>query len=311
MNNLRGTSTLIVGGPGSGKTFSLATFAKAGIETFVLFTEPGGDESLIQAVDHYGIDIGLVHWKYVAPASPTWKTLISSANTIGQLSYAALTDIKSGIEKNQYRQFITLLETMSDFKCDRDGKSYGPIDAWGPDRAFSLDSLSGLNIMAMDLVVGSKPVKHQGEWGVAMDNEERLIQKLCSDIDAFFVLTAHIERETNELTGAQQLMAGALGRKLAPRLPRFFSDVIQAYREGDEFYWSTTAMNVDLKARTVPLEAKMRPDFGIIVDAWKARSEAAASGNSPQPEGAPLPNAGVAAAAGTVGAVTPSGPPNT
>jgi hypothetical protein len=281
---LKGTSTLLVGGPGSGKTYSLASFARAGKELFVLFTEPGGEESLLQAVKDHNIDIGLVHWKYIAPASPTWDMMKKSANTISQMSYEGLTSIKAGINKQGYSQFIQLLETLADFKCDRDGKSYGAVDSWEADRAFALDSLSGLNIMAMDMVVGSKPVKHQGEWGVAMDNEERLVQKLCSDVRAFFVLTAHIERETNELSGAQQLMAGALGRKLAPRLPRFFSDVIHAYRDGAEFFWSTTSMNVDLKARTVPLQDKMAPDFGIVVNAWKARVETASTASpTPQP----------------------------
>lgn len=293
---LKGTSTLLVGGPGSGKTYSLASFAKAGLELFVVFTEPGGDESLIQAVRDHNIDIGRVHWKYIAPASPTWDMMKKSAQTISTLSYEALTSIKAGIEKGGYRQFLTLLETLSDFKCDRDGKSYGPVDSWDATRAVALDSLSGLNIMAMDMVVGSKPVKHQGEWGVAMDNEERLIMKLCSDIRAFFVLTAHIERESNEITGAQQLMAGALGRKLAPRLPRFFSDVIHAYRDGGEFFWSTTSMNVDLKARTVPLQDKMPPDFGLIVKSWQARQETASAG----PQQTPATTQGVSSSAGAV-----------
>jgi len=276
-NQLSGTATLLVGGPGAGKTYSLASFAKAGIETFCVFTEPGGEESLLQAAKDHDIPVDLLHWRYIPPAAASFAAMVKSAQLISQYSYQGLTELKSGIEKAGYRQFITMLETLADFKCERTGESYGSVDSWGPDRAICLDSLSGINIMAMDMVVGSKPVKHQGEWGVAMDAEERLIQKLCSDIRAFFVLIAHAERETNELTGVQQIMAGALGRKLAPRIPRFFSDVIHSYREGGDFYWSTVSMNVDLKARTVPLQDKMPPDFGMIVDSWRARNEAALS----------------------------------
>jgi hypothetical protein len=132
-----------------------------------------------------------------------------------------------------------------------------------------IDSLSGVNIMAMNLVVGSKPVKHQGDWGVAMDNLERLVQKLCIDTKCHFVLIAHAERETDEVQGGSKIMAATLGRKLAPRLPRFFSDVVLADKQGTKFTWSTAAVGADLKARNLPIADGLPPDFGQIIASWK------------------------------------------
>ena len=40
---------------------------------------------------------------------------------------------------------------MNDFTCDRCGESFGDVSTWNTDRAIVVDSLSGLNIMAMDL----------------------------------------------------------------------------------------------------------------------------------------------------------------
>lgn len=268
---LQGTSTLLLGGPGCGKTYSLATFLETGRKLAIVFTEPRGPESILAACEDRGIPTDNLHWRYVSPMAPSWDTMMNNAWTINNSSYQALTEMKTGINKPQYRQFITLLETFSNFVCERTGLEIGPIEELDTEWAVVLDSLSGLNLMAMDLVVGAKPAKHQGEWGVAMDNEERLIQKLCSDTKCFFVLTAHIEREIDEVVGGTKITAGALGRKLAPRLPRFFSDVVHAYREGSNFFWSTTTEQMDLKMRNLMPHSKLQPDFGQIINVWEER----------------------------------------
>ena len=115
---------------------------------------------------------------------------------------------------------------------DESGKSWGPIDKFGLDKAVVLDNLSGLNTMSMNLATGGKPIKSQPDWGKAMDYEERIITA-CTSIIAPFVLIGHVEREVNEVSGSIDVMVGALGRKLAPKLPRLFSDVIYAQRRGE------------------------------------------------------------------------------
>lgn len=268
---LRGTKTLLIGAPGSGKTTSLTTFIEAGLELFVLITDPGGEEALLDAMAAKNLPLDKLHWHYVASASPSWDTMIKMTQTIQVLDYKGLTEIKSGIEKKDYQQFMQLIIAMKNFKCDRTGEEFGPIDFFGPDRAFAIDSLSGVNTMAMDMLIGAKPAAHQGEWGVAMNAEEKIIKKCCADLRCFFCLTAHVEKEMDETIGRPMLMVGALGRKLAPKLPKDFSDVVIAYREGVEFFWSTTSANVDLKARTLPLKDKLLPSFGQIVESWKVR----------------------------------------
>lgn len=260
-----------MGGPGSGKTYSLSTLIESGLETFVIGTETRFLDSLLDAVRAKNLDRSRLHTRLIQPLPGKISALIESAKLINDLSFHALTDIKSGIEKKSYTQFITLLQTLADFKDDA-GQSYGPVDSWGVDRALVIDSLSGLNLMAMDLVVGSKPVRAQGEWGVAMDNLERLINTLTSSVKCLFVLTAHVDRETDEVTGGTTLQVGALGRKLSPKLPRFFSEVIHARRDGTSYYWSTATPNYELKKRVLPLSDKIEPTFRPIVEAWRARA---------------------------------------
>lgn len=264
MTSPPGTNTLLLGATGTGKTYCLRTLADAGLEVFIISTEPGiastlGDTSPDQ-----------VHWHYIAPATASWADMLTSADRINKLSFEALTKLPD-INKSKYNEFLDVLTTCNNFHDDRTGKDFGDVSQWDSSRALVVDSLSGLNVMAMNLVVGSKPVKSMSDWGVAMDNLERLITKLTTDTRCFFVLTAHLEREVDEMTGGAQLMASTLGRKLAPRLPRFFDDVIHCRRDGAKFFWSTDTTNVDLKARNLPISGGLPPDFSQILAAWKRK----------------------------------------
>lgn len=271
--NSRGTKTLLVGPPGSGKTTSLVTFIEAGLDLFVTGTDPGFEESILDAMERKNLPLDKLHYQYIAPASAPWSALLDAAGKVNMMNYEGLSTLKSGISKDGYRQFINLLASMADFVDHRTGKSYGPIDDFPPDVAYATDSLSGINVMAMDLMIGGKPTAHQGEWGVAMNMEEKLILKLTSDLKCFFVLTAHIEKEPDLVTGIPLTMVGALGRKLAPKLPRTFSDVILTVKEGNKFTWNTEAIGVDLKSRTLPIAANLTPSFIPIVEVWKRRNE--------------------------------------
>jgi hypothetical protein len=267
-SRIPGFNTLMVGGTGCGKTYSLGTLVEMGLNVRVLFTEPG-----METISQYWQDRKKelppnVHWHYVAPAGPDWADMIDSANKINKLDLKTLSGM-GDINKGKYREFIEILTALSNFKSDRDGSVLGPVDSWGTDTVLVVDSLSGLNVAAMNMVTGSKPVKAIADWGMAMDNLERLITKLCTDTRCHFILTAHLERESDEITGGTQLMASTLGKKLGPKLPRFFSDVIQAVREGDKFYWTTASTNVDLKARNLPIASKLAPDFLQIMESWK------------------------------------------
>jgi hypothetical protein len=193
--------------------------------------------------------------------------MLDSARKINTLTYESLSKLKD-INKREYAQWMDVLVNLHNFKCQRTGEEFGDVSTWSTDRAIVIDSLSGLNIMAMNLVIGSKPTKSQSDWGVAMDNLERLLQKLCTDTQCHFVLTAHLERESDEVTGGIQLMASTLGRKLGPKVPRYFDDVVCCQRNGSQFSWSTAAMNVDLKARNLPIADNLEPSFEGIITPW-------------------------------------------
>lgn len=276
---LPGTATLLMGPPGTGKTWSLTTFMEAGLELFVICTDPGGMESLVDAVEQKGLDPSKLHYAYRPPSTAGWKAMKDMAKKIGAMSYKDLTGIKTGIQKEKFQQFWGVLNTCENFVCDACGGEFGDVTEWGPERAFAIDTLTGINIMAMHMMVGLKPAAAPGEYGCAMQAEEQLIYQLCSDRKCFFALTAHVERVMDEVEGRPLLTVSALGQRLAPKLPRTFSDVVLSVKEGDKFYWSTASTGVDLKGRALALSSRLSPDFTQVVDAWKRRNELVGKSN--------------------------------
>jgi hypothetical protein len=262
-----------MGGPGSGKTYSLSTLAEAGLDVFVIVTEPVGLDTLVDVFAKKNL-MHRLYWHQITPARPGFSDMAKAAQMIATNTYETLAKMApSGDRRNS--QWIKLLTQLSNFHDQRTGTDFGPIDSFNDNCCLVIDSLSGLNIMAMDLVIGDKPNAHKGEWGIAMGALEKLILSLTSQVKCPFILTAHVEKEVNEISGATQVMAAALGRKLAPKLPRFFSEVVLAHRQADQFFWSTTASNVDLKNRSLPLGDKLPPSFVPVIESYRNRVKAA------------------------------------
>lgn len=262
-STLPGVNVMLMGASGSGKTTSIKTLINQGITPFCIFTEPGfevlGD-----------VPPDKLKWHYIKPADQPWAAMLDAAKKVNELSFESLTKVVDP-NKREYKQFEDLLTSLNSFTDDRTGEKFGDCTTWGTDRAIVLDTLSGVSIMAMNLVVGGKPVRHQGEWGIAMNLLENLIQKLCTDTKCHFILLAHVERELDEAVGGSKLMASTLGKKLAPKIPRFFSDVVLSQKEGTKYTWSTAALGADLKARNLPDRDGLSPDFGQIIESWKRR----------------------------------------
>ena len=265
-----GVKILTEGPTGTGKTTALRTLADAGLEVFVLFTE-NGLESFLGAWRDRGEEVpSNVHWHILRRPDVTFDTLAASAQKVNSLALESLAKLADP-DRSKHTQFIDLLRALADFEDQRTGKRYGPVDKWGTGRVLAIDSLTGINPIALSLVVGGKPVKSQSDWGIAQDQVEKLLRQLCDGCRCHFVLTAHIEREMDQVFGGVKLTVSTLGRALAPKIPPMFSDVVLSYREGQSFLWSTDNAQADLKARNLPIRSGLPQDFRQIVEKWKSR----------------------------------------
>lgn len=260
-HSIPGAKTMLLGGIGAGKTHVIRTLIECGITPFILFTE-NGMRSLSD------IPSDKLHWKYIPPAAVKWKDMLDNATKINQMTFKQLTGL-SDMNKSKYGQFLEVITSMNNFVCDRTGESFGDVAEWGTDRAIIVDSMSGLNIMCMDLVVGAKPVKAMGDWGVAMDNLSRFITKMTTGTQCHFILTSHLSREYDEISGGVHLMPLTLGKKLAPQIPQFFDDVVLCENKMGEFTWATQGINIDLKWRNLEGSKLLPPTFKPLIDSWK------------------------------------------
>lgn len=289
---LQPPSTILIGSPGSGKTDVLTTYAKAGIEMFVITTEPGGVESLIDSADRRGADMNKIHWSSIFPHTGDFTALDTMTTDIGNKDYEGLSKLK-GIGKDKTRvAAMNLLNSLKNFQCERTGKEYGSFTSWDNKKALVIDSLSGINLIGWYLTVGYKPTAAPGEWNIAQNWIEALLNKINSDRNCYFTLTAHLEKEMDEMTGVNKLMVSTLGKKLAPKIPRFFSEIIFTKRDvkktdkGQEatFLWSTIEHQIDLKNRSLPISDHITPDFSQLVSAYENRLKKAGFGTSGTPQ---------------------------
>lgn len=279
-------STLLMGGAGVGKTTSIATLLQCGLKVRLLATESSSANRVIEAAHKRQIPLENFDWKFVSPAVPSWDSLLESARIVNTMSLKDIADLRSGIAKPSGRQWIELVNAMANFVSDKSGQALGDVTEWGPDCAFVIDSLSGVNAMSRNLTVGLKPNPSPGEWGTMQTNIMNLLWKLCSDCKCFFVCIAHVEREMNEITGAMNLTVSSLGAKIVTKIPTIFTNVVYAYRAQERFLWSTAHTGVDTKSGDLPLSDALPQDFRIIVDAYRNARNSAETQNTPQEKGA-------------------------
>lgn len=283
-------SALVVGASGSGKTSSIATQLVAGLEVFVIITEPGGVESLLDSVARLKAPIDNLHWTTALPASAGWTGLEDMISKINAMDQKGLADVRD-MGKNNFRApAMKFLDAFRSFSCERDGKNYGDFTTWDDTRSLNVDSLSGWSDIAWGATVGYKPTASPGEWGIGQKFIANMLLKINNDRRCYFNLFAHMEKEMDEMLGVKKIMVSTIGAKLAPQIPKFFSEVIKAQRTmdskgGAEFTWSTVASDMDLKNRALPVSAKLPPDFGLIVAAHNRRKNmASGSAATAQPQ---------------------------
>lgn len=271
-----GPKILLEGDSGSGKTYAIATAVEwAARQTppwkvFVLFTE-NGLESLLGFWRDKGKKVPEnLHWHSILTPTLGLQALTDAARNVGMLSYESLTKLQDpGRAKNN--PYLRILEALANFPDDRTKEKFGNIGSWGNDRIFAIDSLTMLGECCMKMVIGTKPTASQPDYGVAQNNLMNLLRYFTQGFAPTFLLTAHLTRQVNELTGSVQLMTKAIGKALADDIPPCFSEVLYSYREGTNWYWDTAAANVATKTRYLPVQSKLTPDLGVILSKWLIR----------------------------------------
>lgn len=271
-STLPGFNVLLMGPAGTAKTYCIGTLVESDpkLKVCVLSLEPGL-ESLFGFWKDKGKPIpDNLAWHSLATQKSSFKEMLDSAKQINLMSLDALAKMQDP-NRSGYNRFVKLLETLNNFVDDRTGEVLGDVGSWGPDRVLVIDGLTGINLAAMSMVVGGKPVRSQSDWGIAQDQVEKLLRMLTEGCKCHFVLLSHVERETDQVLGGTKLFVATLGKALSPKIAPMFSDVILTVRDGTKWSWDTSNPMADVKGRNLPFAAGQPPDFKQIVDKWKLR----------------------------------------
>ena len=268
-STIPGFKVFLVGESGNGKTHVTRTLLGTGIQPFLLALEPGmrslapcDTPSCLVCKDTR--DEPAIPWAYIPPCSDL-DTLVTQARDINTKDLKALCNMPTG-DRRKYNQYGQMLELLRDFK-DSTGKSWGNVGTWNTDRCLVLDGLSSLNTMAVDMFVGRRPALDKPDYGIGQKAILSLVTLLTCQFHCHFVLIAHPERGQDEV-GLSKITANALGRALAPELPRLFDDMPFADSQGTKFTWDTAAPGRVSKCRNLPLQSGMLPSYRPIVASW-------------------------------------------
>jgi hypothetical protein len=87
-------------------------------------------------------------------------------------------------------------------------------------------------------------------------------------------MTAHVQRQVDEVSGQTKLMTKAIGKAMGDDIPQLFSETIGTVREGGSFWWDTANSLLDTKTRYLPIASKIPPDGAQIMDKWIKRGTA-------------------------------------
>lgn len=264
------SNVLLMGEIGAGKTTALRTLLPeyiddtgtvqrgAGLETFLLAMEPGWEATLGSQTCAMGF-----HVHYLPPAQVGWDVVQKYVTLAHTMSIDALLKV-SDPGRSHYTQFMQLFNTCKDFTCDRCGDSFGDVSEWDEGRAICGDGLTSLTTMALQAIVGGKPIKSLPEYGTTMEFIEAFFKLYWGNTRCTAVFTAHIDREVNPVTGLSSITAHTIGQKLAPKLVKIPDEVIIAKHERGGYRWSTVDDTYVLKHRRLPESDNLPPTFAQL-----------------------------------------------
>lgn len=273
---LYGPNILLMGGGGTGKTYSLGTAvdwaAANSKEVFALFTENSLETLLGYWCDRGKEVPACLHYHQALTKPLSLASLIDGADKVGKLNYESVTKMQDPNRGGENNSFWKLLKALADFPDDRTGKTFGPVDKFGLDKIFIIDSLTELSNACMKMVIGNKPTGSPPDYGVAQNNLMNFLRLVTQGMPCTFIMTAHVDRQVDEIAQTTKTMVKSIGKALATDIPPLFSDVIFTVREADQFYWDTAAYGVDTKTRSLGYRSKIKPDFAQILDVWLKRA---------------------------------------
>lgn len=261
---------LNLGDSGAGKTGVLAGLATAGYELFILDFDNGTD---------------------------ILGELITSPEARARVHIETLTDRgmmvpgKARMTKLTPQAFTKALNLLNRWIDSETKTDFGPVAGWDTKRVLIIDSLTFMSNAALSYALsvnghaGQNPT--QPDWGDAMTLVEQTLEILYStDIKCHVIINTHIEYQQAEGLGLLKGLPMALGKKLTPKIGRYFNFMIQTKTRGTERLILTKPDGlVELKCPLVELPSTLPATTGLatILQTWERKGKTFANLGQPAP----------------------------
>jgi hypothetical protein len=247
---------LIFGISGSGKTGLIGKLAEAGYRIFGMDFDDGFDILMDPMVMRPDVRKNVYY-----------KTLKDNALAVGG---------KLIPQATAWAEFVSLLGDWKESVAGGPPVSLGNFRTWGPKDVLWIDSCTFLSDAAMNRALqlggrlGARPQIQ--DYGAAMDDISSVFELLYSPhCKCNVVVTSHLQFAADEnFGGARKAMVSVLGNKLAPKIPRYFNNMILLKKSIDngkvvrKLYTQGDA-TVDLKtSKPSVVPSVMEPDLAKL-----------------------------------------------
>jgi hypothetical protein len=197
---------LLLGNSGVGKTGAIGSLAAAGYRCFIFDFDNGLDILMDPQV------LAPEHRRNIYYRLLQDKPMIAGNALVPQAT--------------AWNEFVKYLSAWNE-----GAEKLGGFMSWGPQDVIVIDSITMLSDAAMNMALlqggrlGSRPQIQ--DWGAAMDMIQSTFELLYSGHCKCNVLvTSHITMQGDELAGGRKGMPSVLGQKLAPKIPRYFNNMV-------------------------------------------------------------------------------------
>lgn len=248
---------MLLGDSGSGKTGALACLANAGYKLRILDFDNGLD---------------ILH-SYLTPEG------------VKNINYVTLTDSLQGspagpVPAGMPTAFSRAVTLLNHWKTPEE--DLGPLSSWTPEHVLVIDSITFMSDRCLDWVcalngrLGQHPQIQ--DYGVAADKIEKVFEILYSpSIKCNVIGITHITYMGGTGLDDGRGYPMAIGKKLPPKLPRYFNTVVRAKTLGagagaKRSIIVTPEYNIDLKStvpKALPNELPLESGLLTIFEAVK------------------------------------------
>lgn len=256
---ITGQKVLLMGDPGTGKTYSLSLAAlQSNRPLCILMTEDG--LATLQMDPILSPLLGRQIFVAFRPPVPgDFSNLADQFDLLNRMDVDNLSKMAPAKDANSY--FGLIAREAREFTCDISGRKFVNSNKWPAEMLFGLDGLSGLAEAAKRMVVGNRMQLGLNHYGIAMRSMEAFLNAFTLGHKCGRIATAHEEREINENTGESRIYPSTLGKKLAPVVGRYFDQVIQTINTMEGFTWRTLSNQAALKTRGLPRKPSIPIDW--------------------------------------------------